>query len=418
MTGQTNADMLAPYRVLDLTDKKGFLCGRILGDLGADVIKVEPPEGDPTRNTAPFYHDIPDPEKSLYWFAYNANKRGITLDITTQDGKELFKKLVKTCHFVIESYPPGYMDSLGLGYQDLARTNPGIVMVSITPFGQDGPYQGFKSCDLVTQALGGFMYVCGDPDRAPVRVSFPQAFLFAGAEGAVGALMAHYSRETTGQGQYVDVSAQQSVVTSLLEAHMFWNYVQVILKREGPLRLRPTGLRWRQVWPCKDGHVAFLLMTGPSWAAHDQRLARLVDGEGMASASFKKIDWATWDFETASQEDYDRVIEPIYSFFQSHTKQEIYDMAVKHDLIVLPLSDPSDLVDDSQLKARGFWVEVYHPELEEAIKYPGAFFQASEASGRIRRRAPLIGEHNREIYEQELGISPEQMVVLKQAHVI
>jgi crotonobetainyl-CoA:carnitine CoA-transferase CaiB-like acyl-CoA transferase len=130
--------LLSPYRVLDLTDEKGLVCGRILGDFGADVIKVEKPCGDPCRNIGPFYHDIPDPEKSLFWFAYCANKRGITLDIESADGKEIFRKLVKTGDVVLESFHPGYMARLGLGYDDLSKINPGIIMTSITPFGQTG----------------------------------------------------------------------------------------------------------------------------------------------------------------------------------------------------------------------------------------------------------------------------------------
>ena len=136
--------MLAPYRVLDLTDEKGFLCGKILGDLGADVIKVERPGGDPGRTNGPFYHDIPDPEKSLYWFAHNNNKRSITLNIETVDGRELFEKLVGKADIVIESFAPGYMDELGLGYSALSQTKKQVVMTSITPFGQDGPYRNYK----------------------------------------------------------------------------------------------------------------------------------------------------------------------------------------------------------------------------------------------------------------------------------
>lgn len=135
MEGQENESLLSPYRVLDLTDEKGFFCGRILGDLGADIIKVEPPSGDSSRRISPFYHDIPDPEKSLYWFAYNANKRGITLNIETTDGKEIFKRLVTTADFIIESFPPGYMDKIGLGYDALSEINPRIILTSITPFG-------------------------------------------------------------------------------------------------------------------------------------------------------------------------------------------------------------------------------------------------------------------------------------------
>ncbi|MFC1919233.1 CaiB/BaiF CoA transferase family protein [Chloroflexota bacterium] len=418
MDGPQDVSLLAPYRVLDLTDSNGFLCGRILGDLGADVIKVEPPGGDPTRNIAPFYHDMAEPEKSLYWFAYNANKRGITLDIKTRDGRDLLFRLIKSAHFVIESYPPGYLDRLGLGYDRLSEINPALVMVSISPFGQDGPYKDFKGCDLTLQALGGYLYICGDPDRAPVRISFAQAFLFAGIEATVGALMAHYHRQNTGEGQYVDVSAQQSVVLSLLDAHMFWDYDQTVLVREGPLRQRPSGLRWRQVWNCRDGHVAFMLVAGPAWTAHNLRLVNLMDTEGAAPDFLKEMDWANWDHDAASQEEYDRVISPIAEFFRAHTKSEIYEMSAKHDLVVAPFSGSGDLVNDPQLDARGFWMEVYHPELGENIKYPGAFFQASEAKGSIRKRAPLIGEHNQDVYQEELGLTLSQMSVLMEAGVI
>ena len=187
----TPQSLLAPFRALDITDEKGFLCGKVLGDLGADVIKIEKPGGDPARSIGPFYHDIPDPEKSLYWFAFNMNKRGITLDIETADGQQIFKKLATTADFVIGSFPPGYMDKLGLGYSALSEINPQTIVTSITPFGQTGPYQDFKGSDIVAMAMSGLMYLIGDPDRPPVRISFPQAYLHAGVEGAVGSMVAH-----------------------------------------------------------------------------------------------------------------------------------------------------------------------------------------------------------------------------------
>ncbi len=202
--------MLEPYRVLDLTGERGYLCGKLLGDLGADVIKIEKPGGDPGRNLGPFYKDIPDPEKSLYWFAFNANKRGITLNIETAQGQEIFKRLVGTADFVVESFAPGYMDSLGLGYSELSRINPRIIMTSITPFGQSGPYKDYKSSDIVDAAMGGILYPCGDPDRPPVQFAPPQSYYNAGVEAAIGTLMAHTYRQTSGQGQHVDVSIQAS----------------------------------------------------------------------------------------------------------------------------------------------------------------------------------------------------------------
>ena len=225
--------LLSGYRVLDLTDDKGFLCSRILADMGANVIKIEPPGGDPSRNIGPFYHDEPDPEKSLYWFAYNANKRGITLDIKTSDGRQVFTRLVETADFVIESFPPGFMDSLDLAYSSLSQVKPGIIMVSITPFGQTGPYRDYKTSDIVSMAMGGLAYMMGEPDRPPLRVSFPQAFLHASAEAAVGAMIALYHRELDGEGQWVDVSIQASLPVVTVNVIPFWELNQVILKRAG-----------------------------------------------------------------------------------------------------------------------------------------------------------------------------------------
>ena len=234
MVQHNTKGMLSPYRVLDLTDEKGLLCGKLLGDLGADVIKIERPGGDPARSIGPFYHDEPDPEKSLFWFAFNTSKRGITLDIETADGQEIFKRLVKSADFVIESFPPGYMDKLGLGYSALEKINPGIIMVSITPFGQTGPYKDYKAPDIVAWAMGGQMYPCGDADRPPVRISHhSQAYLHAAAEAAVGAMMALYYREMTGEGQQVDVSIQESVAQLTYGLHASWDMMKVIQQRGG-----------------------------------------------------------------------------------------------------------------------------------------------------------------------------------------
>ncbi len=232
---------LDPYRALDLTDEKGSLCGKILGDLGADVIKIEPPGGDLSRNKGPFYKDIPHPEKSLFWLALNTSKRGITLNIDTSDGKDVFRRLVKSADFVIESFPPGDMEARGLGYKALCQVNPQVIMISISPFGQTGPHKDYKASDIVIMARGGLMYIYGDSDRAPVRISFPQAYLHAGAEAAVGAMMALYARRTTGRGQHVDVSAQRSVASAMYNTRPFWDLNKVILRRSGPFR--PRGQR-------------------------------------------------------------------------------------------------------------------------------------------------------------------------------
>ncbi len=172
--------MLEGYRALDLTDEKGFLCGKILAELGVDVIKVEKPGGDPARKIGPFWHDQADPEKSLYWFAYNSSKRGITLDLETEEGKRIFRDLVKTADFVIESFAPGDMDKLGFGYSELSRIKKDIILTSITPFGQKGPYSHYQASDLVVMGMAGELFMTGDSDRRPVNMSLPQACLHAG----------------------------------------------------------------------------------------------------------------------------------------------------------------------------------------------------------------------------------------------
>ena len=259
--------LLDGCRVLDLTDEKGFLCGRVLGDLGADVIKVEPPGGTPSRNIGPFYHDIPHPEKSLYWFAYNANKRGITLDIETADGRQIFEKLAMKADLVIESFQAGRLDELGLGYHALAQVNPRIIMVSITPFGQTGPYKDYKASDIVAVAMGGEMYVTGEPDRAPLRISFPQAYLHAGVTAAVAALIAYYHCRKVGEGQHVDVSICESMLSFSGNVAAFWYMLKENLKRYGAFRAGTAGgAITRLLWPCQDGYVMYTIMGTPSGA--------------------------------------------------------------------------------------------------------------------------------------------------------
>src|SRR5258706_1526137 len=203
-----NEGLLSPFRVLDLTDELGFLSGKILGDLGADVVKIERPGGDPARRLGPFFKDQPDPEKSLTWFGFNNNKRGVTLDLEKPEGQKLFARLADKADFVIESFTPGYLDKLKAGYANLSQKNPRLVWTSITPFGQSGPYSRFGASDIEIMALSGCMSLTGDPGRPPLRVTFPQSYSSTGSDDRPRALIAHHYREATGAGQQVDVSAQ------------------------------------------------------------------------------------------------------------------------------------------------------------------------------------------------------------------
>jgi crotonobetainyl-CoA:carnitine CoA-transferase CaiB-like acyl-CoA transferase len=410
---------LVGYRVLDLTDEKGLLCGKVLGDLGCDVIKVEPPGGSPARSIGPFFHDIPHPEKSLYWFAYNNNKRGVTLNIERAEGRAILHRLVKSADFVIESFAPGYLESIGLGYSVLRETNLRVILTSITPFGQTGPYRDYKSSDIVITALNGFLYLCGDPDRPPVRISFPQAYLHASIQAAVGTMVAHYYRELSGVGQWVDTSAQASLVYATMDAPLYWEAVGTISRREGANRYRPvTGAVVKVCWHCKNGYVVFVVMGGSIGAGSMQNLAKWMDSEGMSTEYLRNMDWEALDFEKLGPADLNRIQDPIQKFFLTKTTDELLNGALERRIILYPCYTVKDISGSLQLSERGFWVEIDHPEVGAKIKYPGVFAKASETPLRIGRRAPLIGEHNEEIYGDELGFSKEDLIFLKQAGVI
>jgi len=408
--------VLSGCRALDLTDENGFLCGKILADLGVDVIKVEKPGGDPSRQRGPFWADTPHPEKSLYWFAYNSNKRGITLDIESTDGKEILKELVKTADFIIESFPPGFMDSLGLGYAALNSIKKGIILTSITPFGQAGPYRDYQTSDIVIMGMSGILYQTGDPDRPPVQMSLPQACLHAGADAAVGTMIAYYHREMSGEGQQVDISRQQSAAWFLANAIPLWELSGVTLKRAGAFRWTVNSTQ-RQVWQCKDGYVFFFMVGGRAGAKNFHELVSWMDSEGMANQYLHSVDWENLDMFKVSQDVVDRISQPIEEFFLAHTKKEIAREAVKRQISICPLSSMADLLSDTQLESRNFWVEIEHPELDTKITYPREFVKSSEGSCATRFRAPLIGEHNQEIYG-EVGLAKKELVALKQAGVI
>jgi crotonobetainyl-CoA:carnitine CoA-transferase CaiB-like acyl-CoA transferase len=278
--------MLEGYRALDLTDEKGFLCGKILAELGVDVIKVEKPGGDPSRKIGPFWLDQADPEKSLYWFAYNSSKRAVTLDLGTDDGKRIFRDLVKTADFVIESFAPGGLDERGFGYPELCRLRKGIILASITPFGQKGPYSHFKASDLIIMGMAGELFLTGDSNRPPVNISMPQACLHAGADAAVGCMLAHHHRRKTGEGQHVDVSMQQSTAWFLAQTIPHWEIDNIILGRVGTFRTSSRGALQRQVWPCKDGFVFFFMIGGQQGAKTCRQLVKWIHGKAWPMNSF------------------------------------------------------------------------------------------------------------------------------------
>lgn len=415
--------LLSKYRVLDVADELGIFCGRFLGDFGAEVIKVERPEGDVARSKSPFYKDIPSPEHSLFWYYTNLHKKGITLNINTETGKQLFKQLVKKSDIVIESFQPGYLDDLGLGYKELSKVNPGIILTSITPFGQEGPYSGYKASDLTLMALGGMLRLHTDIDRPPTRFSVPLANILGGLHGATGTMVALYYRELTGEGQWVDVSCQEAIVLSLMEAAEFWDLNKVNRTIKGPYNItrRPglPDLVTPRVWECKDGYVSLGLVGGvlKSLAKGSNAMIKFANRYGMA-LDIKDYDFANYDTSTISVEENSKIMSSISEFVKTRTKAELFAEAVAEGILCFPITTVEDIIESPQFKERNFWIQVEHAELGDVITYPGLPQKMSNVEYRVQRRAPRLGEHNTEIYEGELGLSAGDMVLLKSQQII
>ncbi len=389
------------YRVLDLTDDKGQFCGRLLADLGCEVIKIEKPEGDPARRVGPFYHDIPDPDKSLSWFANNRGKKSVTLDIESDDGRSRLRNLVKDADVVIESFDPGYLDRLGLGYAELSRISPHMVMASITPFGQTGPYRDYQGPDIVVNALAGFMNANGHPDRAPLNTSSPQAFNITGANAAQAILIALYHRERTGEGQYIDVSALESMTGIIIDLHYWTEYHLSFGNREGNVYTQANGIERPFIRPCRDGFVCCFFYAGALGARTNSQLQAWMESEGIVDPALQGVKWEEIDLATTKPEEVARIREiqdAFARFFKTRTRQEIQKEAIGRGMLLAPCCTISDLLASPQLEARGFWTRVKHPELEQTMTYPGPFYKSSVHAP---RRAPNIGEHNEEI----LGLS-------------
>jgi crotonobetainyl-CoA:carnitine CoA-transferase CaiB-like acyl-CoA transferase len=380
------------------------------------VIKIEPPGGDLDRRLGPFYHDDPHPERSLTWFIAHANQRGITLNLESADGQALWPALVRDADFVVESCPPGFLDQHGLGFRSMSQRNPRLIWTSITPFGQSGPYAHYRASDLVGMALGGLMYLCGDADRPPVRLRPAQAYLQAGLQAAVVTLLAHHHRVCSGAGQFIDVSMQQAVSWTIIPTRQYWDLDRLITERGGPARAFGDQLR-RIIFPCQDGHVAVMgVMNSREWGPMVAWLA----SEGMAE-DLTDASWAilvqhagpnplTQAALTADELEHVHAV--LSRFFLEHTKAELAEEAQRRRIILFPVHTARDLLTHPQLTARNFFLALEHPELGETLCYSGAPYQLSRTPWQLRRRAPLIGEHNEVIYGGELGLSRAELAVL------
>ncbi len=396
--------VLQGVRVLDLADVKGALCGKLLGDMGAEVLKVEPPGGDPMRRIGPFYRGEPHPDRSLFFWFYHTSKRGLTLNLRKPPGPELFRRLVARADIVIETFPPGTLAELGLGYEELRQINPRVILTSITPFGQSGPYRDYKTSNLVAEALGGMAYVNGFPEEPPLQSLGLQAYHSASFFAAIGTLAALWAREEIGEGQWVDVSIQEATAASVEQVSAFFHQGLGVEKRRG-------GLHWSRffrVGRCRDGYI--LHCTLGDWTS----LVEWVKADGKA----QDLDRPEWEDVWYRRDHAEHLFDVLDGWAKDHTVAELMEGAQLRRIPYAMVRPPQALAEDPQLRERGFFVPVEHPELGKTFRYPGAPFLFQKTPWRISRRPPLLGEHNGEVYCGELGLREEELAVLAADEVI
>ena len=395
---------LSDLRVLDLTDIKGALCSKLFGDMGADVLKIEPPGGDAMRRIGPFLDGKPHRERSLLFWFYNTSKRGITLDLNQTAGQELLKKMVVKADIVVESAAPGTLAQCGLGYEDLKQINPNIVLTSITPFGQTGPYKDYRASDMVAEAVGGMMWTNGFPDEAPLHGMGLQAYHSASFFAAIGTMSALWTRDALGEGQWVDVSMQEAAAGAVEHIAPFYHQGLGIEKRQGSLHWS----RYFRVAKCRDGYVMHCSLG--DWTS----LVEWVKGDGKA----RDLDDAHWEDLTYRKENAEHLFDILDDWAEDYSVAELMEGAQLRRIPYAMVRPPEALVDDPQLNDRGFFSEVEHPELSQSFRYPGGPSHFTATPWRIARRPPLLGEHNNEVYSGELGLAAGLLAELAETGVI
>ena len=403
MTEVNQSPPLAGYRVLDLAGPLGFHCTKLLADMGADVIKIEPPRGDEGRRVPPFKDDSPHPEKSLYFLHYNTNKRSITLDVEKPDGRAIVLELARKADVVIETYSPAQREELGLGYQELSAGNPGLIHASITPFGETGPWRDYKANDIAGIALGNLLYLAGEPGEPPLQPPGEIAYGMASTYGAFGIAVALYHRLESGRGQHIVVSMHECA--GHIAGYFIPNYGYSGAK---PARASRKGEETDlyDPYPTKNGYARIFIIPVEQWR-------RLVDWMGrppsISGPEFEKMAFRRKNPEI--------VVGAITEFCKRHTKEELYEEGQKRRIAVTPINTVGEFMNSEQVKARETFVAMEHPVIGKYLHF-GPVPRLSESPGRITRAAPLIGEHNHEVYCGDLGMSNDDLVALRASGVI
>jgi crotonobetainyl-CoA:carnitine CoA-transferase CaiB-like acyl-CoA transferase len=386
---------LDDLKVLDLSQGlAGPICAKILADFGADVIKVEPPKGDAARAMAPHHGNDAHPEKSLIYLLANLNKRGVKLNLEDAEGRALLRQMAGTSDIIVESFKPGYLASLGLDYAALSQENPRLIMISITPFGQTGPYSAYESEEIVTYATSGIMSISGLAEREPLKHGGMQSQYEGGLSGVVGALAALTARDMMGEGQHVDISLQDVVTSTLVIHQPMYGWTGAVQGRR-----RPTGSNYGQVQPCKDGYFIWQTGGGAEWSD-------IIEFFG--KEELKDERFATVAGRALYGEELDRLV---LESTKDRTMQELFRTASeKYHMLFGVVQEPKDLAQCPHLEAREYFQEVDHPVIGR-IKVPFRLWSMPDAPAVYRRAAPLLGQHNAEVYGA-LGLDAGRLAAL------
>jgi benzylsuccinate CoA-transferase BbsE subunit len=381
------------------------------------VIKIEPPGGQQTRRAGPFLHDLPHPERSLSFWHYNTSKRGITMNLERREGQELFRRLARTADIVLETYPPGYLSALGLDYAALSPGHPGLILCSLTPFGQTGPWRQYQSSDLLHLAAGGQMALCGYdpedvPDAPPIAPGGGNAWHIGSHYAYMAILAAVYYRDMSGAGQYIDVSIHEACALTTEAAVPIFVYTGRDGQRQTGRHATPDPTPPTQVTTAEGGWVN---LTRAGFNATPQRLQKLaawMDQHGFAH------DLLDPKYQDRSQDHTAHLTRLFQQFFTHISLDEAWRGGQEVGFPWGAVRSLDDILDDPHLHDRGFFIEVEHAELGQRFIYPGAAAIYSDSPWRLSRRAPLIGEHNEEVLCGELGLPRAELTVFAEAGIL
>ena len=389
---ESRDQILGDITVLDLSQGvAGPFCAKLLAGLGAEVVKVEPPgTGDPSRRSEPFLDGRPALENSALFAYLNTSKKSVTLDLGLAKHAQVLKRMAQDCDILVESFAPGYLDSMGLGYDNLSEANHGLIYASVTPFGQSGPYRDYKGSDIVAQAIGALMYTIGLPDREPLKVGGEAALYTTGISAFSAAMLALHVRDTQGFGQHVDISAMDCMTVAQIHSSIHYQFGRTPVRRETNLVQAKDG------WVSPGLDIGVQAGTWPK-VCQLMGVPELTDDPRFSTPEGRRAN---------PQE----LLGVVGEWAATKPKEEIYHTLQGLRTITGYVATVEDLLASRQFAHREFFRMVEDSELGDVV-HPGAPFRIDDTIWQLSR-APRLGEHNEEVLGGRLGLSPEELTQL------